>query len=135
MESRVLHPRVPGLAGMLPWVCSCETIEHSYPVMLPSSLQRTLSYVSVHDRGCHWPSRLDSRHFYEGETLHTPQTAGLENLRGLPSGPCGCGQRVGGEGWRGVAVSSCETKCQFGGLQEPHCQLLWSPFPLGGRQP
>lgn len=107
MESRVLHPRVPGLAGMLPWVCSCETIEHSYPVTLPSSLQRTLSYVSVYDRGCRWPSRLDSRHFYEGETLHTSQTAGLENLRGLPSGPWGCGQRVGkraGEEWQSYPV-------------------------------
>lgn len=100
MESRVLHPRVPGLAGMLSWVCSCETIRHSYPVVLPSLLQRTLSYVSAHDRGCCWPSHLDSRHFYEGETLHTPQTAGLENLRGLPSGPCGYRQRVGGREWQ-----------------------------------
>lgn len=80
---------------MLPWACSCETTEHSYPGVLPSLLQRTLSYVSVHDGGCRWPSRLDSRHFYEGETLHTPQTAGLENFRGLSSGPCGCGQRAG----------------------------------------
>lgn len=96
--------------------------------MLPSSLQRTLLYVSVHDRGCRWPSCLDSRHFFEGETLHTPQTAGLENLRGLHSGPCGSGQRVGGEGWRGVTVLSCETKCQVRGLQEPHCQLFGHLF-------
>lgn len=111
---------------MLSWVCSCETIQHSYPVALPSSLQRTLSYVSAHDRGCCWPSHLDSRHFYEGETLHTPQTAGLENLRGLPSGPCGYRQRVGGER---VTVLSVR---QSASSEASKSHTLWSPFPPGG---